>query len=148
MDIRSFESKERTAFTFIQNLQDGKVRINSERMAHQKNYTTISHLIEDVENFINPKTNDRRIYENLINCIYSNMMILRLEGFLDGELVYENELQIIQRLKEENKKLKSQNERLHTDNVFMAGELKDRQNLIHGYEKLFTKNKDNKDEFK
>jgi hypothetical protein len=36
------------------------------------------------------------------------MMDLRLEGYLDGELVYENELQKINRLQWENKKLKNQ----------------------------------------
>ena len=35
------------------------------------------------------------------------MMDLRLEGYLDGELVYENELQKINRLQWENKKLKN-----------------------------------------
>ena len=107
-DIRSFESKERATLTFIQNLQDGKVRINSERMAAQENYSKGDELFKNNNNFMKQKTNDRKTYENIVERIYSNMMDLRLDGYLDVELVYENELQKINRLQWENKKLKNQ----------------------------------------
>lgn len=107
-DFRSFESKERATLTFIQNLQDGKVRIYSERMAAQENYSTGGELCENINNFRKQKTNHRKTYEIIVERIYFNMMDLRLDGYLDVELVYENELQKINRLQWENKKLKNQ----------------------------------------
>ena len=65
-EIRSFESKERVTLTFIQNLQDGKVRINSERMAAQENYSKGDGLFKNNNNFMKQKTNDRKTYENIV----------------------------------------------------------------------------------
>ena len=65
-EIRSFESKERVTLTFIQNLQDGKVRINSERMAAQENYSKGDELFKNNNNFMKQKTNDRKTYENIV----------------------------------------------------------------------------------
>jgi hypothetical protein len=80
MDIRSFESKERAVLTFVQNLQDGKVRINSERMTAQENYSTGGEVFENVNNFIKQKTNGKS-YEDIVEKIYSNMMDLRRRIF-------------------------------------------------------------------
>ena len=76
---------------------------------HKRIILQVVNCVRTYNNFRKQKTNDRKTYEIIVERIYFNMMDFRLEGYLDGELVYENELQKINRLQWENKKLKIQN---------------------------------------
>ena len=133
---------------YFNNLQYGKVWINSERLELTKNYATINKLTYDINDLLKIHHTRQDLYNDLIDSAYLSIINLRLEGLLEGEMIDTAYETIVKDLRNENESLKKDNQRLHNENLLLAGELRDRQNIIERYEKPFTKKQDNKDESK
>lgn len=142
----SADNKTKTAQLFYQNLMWGNVRIEYDKFPTKKGGLKFAQemyrKLTAWDNEALCGSDDPQEVDRIVDWVYEGITKGRSYGAIIGEMHDKTYEAKITELEQELERWKQAHERVKQDNIILANELVDRQNIINAYESTFGVRKD------